>query len=253
MGVVTRGERPPALLPAALAITILAFVLSTPGPATAAPVPPSAVLPAELGASEVLPVSRRKTLIMILNRATDRALVFGSYIVNDYRAGWTKSWSNSTRWGSTESHDAKSTRSFTFALHGGAAPLLAECDERAVAAATGERDDPARRVVPDHSLRCGLDGAGGPFELSVVNSRGELVGVSGERFAVSALRGAASRWEGPPTVTGLLLRAPSGSPVAAVDFRGEGLVVLERGLQPPGRELLAAAAAALLLADLERW
>jgi hypothetical protein len=30
-------------------------------------------------------------------------------------------------------------------------------------------------------------------------------------------------------------------------------VVLERGLQPPGRELLAAAAAALLLADLDRW
>jgi hypothetical protein len=59
-------------------------------------------------------------------------------------------------------------------------------------------------------------------------------------------------WES-PAGTGLLLRTHGGDPVAAVDFAGKGRVVLARSLQPPARELLAAAAAALLLADLEPW
>src|SRR6185503_996947 len=145
-------------------------------------------------------------------------------------------------------------RSFAFALDGGSAPLQADCEERAAAAATHERGEPAPDFsrIADHSLRCTLYATGGTFELSVENGRGELVGTGGERFAVSPIVSAASRWD-PPGATGLLLRTQSGDPVAAVDFAGKGRVVLERGLQPPRRELLAAAAAALLLADLERW
>lgn len=247
-----RGERPSALPPPPLAIAALAVALALPGPAVAAPAARSAVLPAELArASDVLPVSRRKTFL-IPNRSTDRVLVFAPYTVNDYRGGWTTSQSRSSRWGDTESQSAEGKRSFTFALHGGTAQPQADCDERAAAAARHERGEPAPRVVPDHSLRCTLYTAGGTFELSVVNGRGELVGTGGERFAVSAIVGAASQWE-PPAATGLLLRTQSGDPVAAVDFAGKGRVVLERGLEPPRRELVAAAAAALLLADLERW
>ena len=260
MGFVTRGERLAALLAAPLTITIAAVVLSLPRPARAAApaapsAAPSAILPAELaGAGEVLPVSRgRKRLVVIPNRPIDGALVFGAYTVNDYDAGWITSRSRRSRRGDTASQSAEGKRSFAFALHGGAAPLLAQCDERAAAARTCAPGEPVPAAAPDHSLRCTLEGAGGPFELSVVNGRGELVGVDGERFGVSALGGAASRWEPPRAATGLLLRAPSGHPLAALDFGGNGRVVLERDLQSPQRELLAAATAALLLADLDRW
>ena len=259
MEVVMRGERLAALLAAPLLITIVAVIVSlSPRPARAAPAAPapSAILPAELASSgEVLPVSRRrKPLVVIPNHPIDRALVFGAYTVNDYSAGWTTSRSRSSRWGSTASQSAEGKRSFSFALHGGAEPLLAECDERAAVATTCAPGEPVPPTAPDHSLRCTLQGAGGPFELSVVNGRGELVSVSGDRFGVSALGGAASRWDPPRAATGLLLRAPSGHPVAAVDFGGrERRVVLERSLQPPQRELVAAATAALLLADLDRW
>jgi hypothetical protein len=223
-----------------------------PGRAAAAPAARSAVLPAELAsASDVLPVSGRKTFL-VPHRSTDRVLVFAPYTVNDYRGSWTRSRSRSSRRGASESQSAEGTRSFTFALLGGPAPLQADCDERASAAASHERDEPAPWMVPDHSLRCTLHGAGGSFELDVVNGRGELVGTGGERFAVSAIVGARSRWDA-PGATGLLLRTQSGDPVAAVDFAGKGRVVLGRALQPPGRELLAAAAAALLLADLVSW
>lgn len=247
-----RGERLSALPSLLLAIAALAVVLALPGPAVAAPAARSAVLPAELAnAGDVLPVSRRKSFF-VPNLASDRVLVFAPYTVNDFRGGWTTSQSRSSRWGNTESQSAEAKRSFTFALHGGPTQLQADCDEQAAAAARGERGDPAPRMDPDHSLRCTLYGTGGTFELSVMNGRGELVGTGGERFAVSAILAAASRWE-PPAATGLLLRTQPGAPVAAVDFAGKGRVILERGVQSPGRELLAAAAAALLLADLARW
>ena len=247
-----RGERPATLLRPPLAIATLAVVLALPGPAVAASAARSAVLPAELaGSSDVLTVSRRKTFL-VPRRSTGGVLVFAPYSVDDYRGGWTRSRSHSSRSGGTELLSAEGERSFTFALHGGSTQLQAECDERVAGAARGERGEPATRLVPDHSLRCSLSGAGGAFELSVVNGRGELVGTNGDRFAVSPIVGVASRWE-TPAGTGLLLRTQGGAPVAAVDFAGKGRVVLARGLQPPGRELLAAAAAALLLADLERW
>jgi hypothetical protein len=197
----------------------------------------------------VLPVSRRKTFF-VPNLSSDRVLVFAPYVVDDYRSGWLTSRSHSSRRGGTESHSAKGERSFSFALHGGPAPLLADCDERVAAAATRERGEPGPGSGPDHSLRCTLHAAGGPFELTVDNGRGELAGSGGERFAVSPIDSAASRWER-AGATGLLLRQ-AGAPVAAVDFAGKGRVVLGRVLEPPGRELLAAAAAALLLADLDR-
>ena len=245
-----RGERLAALPSRLLAIAALAVVLALPGPAVAAPTSRSAVLPAELANGDVLPVSRRKTFF-VPNLASNRVLVFAPYTVNDFRGGWTASKSNTTRWGTTESQTARAKRSFTFALHGGSAQVQAECEEQAAAAARNERGEPAPRMVPDHSLRCSLYGAGGAFELSVENGRGELVGTGGESFTVSAIVAATSRWD-PPMTTGMLLRSP-GAPVAAVDFAGKGRVVLERGLQSPGRELLAAAAAALLLADLAQW
>jgi hypothetical protein len=232
----------------------LAVALPLPARAAAAPAAPSAVLPAELArGSEVLQVSRRKTFL-IPNRNTDEVLVFAPYTVNDYRGGWTTSRSRSSRRGTAESQDAEATRSFSFALHGGTAPLLADCDERASAQSRGERrGDPARTAVPDHDLRCTLHPpAGGVFELSVVNGRGELTGTDGQRFAVTSLGTATSRWQ-EPGATGLLLRASSGAPLAAIDFADKGRVVLQRDLEPPRRELLAAAAAALLLADLDRW
>ena len=246
-----RGERLSALLRPPLAIAALAVVLALPRPAVAAPAARSAVLPAELaGAGDVLPVSRRKTFL-VPRRSTDGVLVFAPYSVDDYRGGWTRSKSHSSRSGGTESISAEGERSFTFALHGGSTQLQAECDERAAGATMRERGEPAT-LVPDHSLRCSLSGAGGPFELSVENGRGELVGTGGDRFVVSAIVGVASRWE-QSAATGLLLRNYGGDPVAAIDFAGKGRVVLARALQPPERELLAAAAAALLLADLERW
>lgn len=250
----SRTVRPTSPTATALAIAALAVALPLPAPAAAAPATPSAVLPAELArGSEVLPVSRRKTFL-IPNRSTAKVLVFAPYTVNDYRAGWTASRSHSSRRGTTESHVAESKRSFSFALHGGTAPLLADCDERAAAQSTRERrGDPARAAVPDHDLRCTLHApVGGVFELSVVNGRGELAGTDGERFAVTSLGAATSRWQ-EPGATGLLLRASSGAPLAAVDFADKGRVVLQRDLEPPRRELLAAAAAALLLADLDRW
>lgn len=247
-----RGERPLALPRMPLAIAAMSVVLALPGPAAAEPVARSVVLPAELaGASDVLPVSRRKTFF-VPRRSTDHVLVFAPYSVDDYRGGWTRSRSHSSRSGDTVSQSAEGTRSFSFALGGGSAQLQADCNERAEAAATHERGEPAPVLVPDHSLRCTLYTAGGPFELSVANGRGELVGTGGERFAVSAIFGVASRWEA-TEATGLLLRTEAGDPVAAVDFAGKGRVVLARSLQPPGREVLAAAAAALLLADLADW
>lgn len=244
-----RDERPSALLPT-LAIAALAAILALPGPTVAAPAGRSAVLPAELaGAGDVLPVSRHKTFI-VPRRSTDGVLVFAPYSVDDYRGGWTRSRSHSSRSGGTESLSAEGERSFTFTLNGGSTPLQAECDERASGATMHERGEPAI-LVPDHTLRCSLSGAGGPFELSVVNGRGELVGTGGERFAVSAISVGASRWD-TPAANGLLLRTEGGAPVAAVDFAGKGRVVLARSLQPPGRELLATAAAALLLADFAR-
>jgi hypothetical protein len=248
---VIRGQRPSALPSLLLAIAVLAVVLALPGPAVAAPTSRSAVLPAELANGDVLPVSRRKSFF-VPNLASNRVLVFAPYTVNDFRGGWTTSKSNTTRWGTAESQTAKAKRSFTFALHGGATPIQAECNEQATAEAMHERGDPAPRVIPDHSLRCTLyAAAGGAFELTVENGRGELVGTGGDQFTVSAILAAASRWE-PPTATGLLLRSQPGDPVAAVDFAGKGRVILERCLQSPSRELLAAAAAALLLGDLAR-
>jgi hypothetical protein len=173
--------------------------------------------------------------------------------VNDYRGSWTKSHSRSSRVGKTESREAEAQRSFSFALHGGAAPLRTDCHERAAAQSTSERRcDPAHPAVPDHDLRCTLYlSVGGTFELSVVNGRGALTGTDGTSFAVSSLGGATSRWQ-EPGATGLLLRA-SGAPLAAIDFANKGRVVLLRDLESPRRELLAAAAAALLLADLDGW
>lgn len=237
-----RRERLLALSPTLLPIAALAIALTLPGPAVAAPAEPSVILPAELTrAADVLPVTRRKTFL-VPRRSTDGVLVFAPYSVHDYRGGWTRSRSKSSRLGDTELQTAEGTRSFTFALGGGSAQLHVDCDERAAASATHERGDPAPALDPDHSLRCTLYPAGGPFELSVANGRGELIGTGGARFAVSAIFGA-----------GLLLRTEAGDPVAAVDFAGKGRVVLARGLEPPGRDVLAAAAAALLLADFERW
>lgn len=247
-----RGERLSALPSLLLAIAMLASVLASSRPAIAAPAARSAVLPAELASSgDVLPVTRHKSFF-VPNVSTDKVLVFAPYTVNDCKVGWTKSKSHSSRRGDTESQSAEGKRSFKFALHGGATPIQAECNEQAAAAAMHERGDPAPRVVPDHLLRCTFyAAAGGAFELSIENGRGELVGTGGDQFTVSAILGAASRWE-PPTATGMLLRSQSGAPAAAVDFAGKGRVILERGLQSPSRELLAAAAAALLLGDLAR-
>ena len=246
-----RGPRPPALVPMPLAIAAMAVAFALPGPAAAAPAGRSAILPPELASADVLPVSRHKTFI-VPRLSTDRVLVFAPYSVNDYRGGWTRSQSHSSRSGSTESVNRKAERSFSFTLHGGSTQLQAECDEHAEGAATRERGEAEEPLVPDYSLRCTLYAAGGPFELSAINGRGELVGTAGERFAVSAIVGAASRWE-PPFATGMLLHAtPAGEAVAAVDFSGKGRVVLAHGLQPPARDVLAAAAAALLLGDLTR-
>ena len=202
----------------------------------------------------MLPVTRRKTFI-VPRRRTDEVLVFAPFAVNDYRASWTDSRSRTSRRGAVEAHSAEANRSFSFALHGGAEPLLADCDEQAASGSTRERrDDPARSSVPDHELRCTLQGAEeGVFELTVVNGRGELIGTGGHRFTVTALGATRSRWQ-EPGATGLLLRASSGEALAAVDFAQGGRVVLQRDLEHPGRrDLLAAAAAALLLADLAPW
>ena len=246
-----RHERRLALSPTLLVTATLAVVLALPAPAVAAPASRAAVLPAELANSgDVLPVSRRKDFV-IPRRSTDRALVFAPYAVNDYREGMTGSWSNTTRWGKTKERTAEGERSFSFALHGGSAQLPAECDERAAVESRRDRGEPPPREVPDHALRCTLYAARGTFELTVLNGRGELVGTGGERFEVSVILSATSRWE-PSETTGLLL-SHAGDPVAAVDFVGKGRVVLQRALEPARREVLAAAAAALLLADLDRW
>src|SRR5262245_56739148 len=110
---------------AALATAALAVALSLPAPASAAPERRSAILPAELAlGSDMLPVTRRKTFL-IPKHSTDQVLVFAPFAVDDYRAGWTKSRSHSSRRGDVESQHAEAKRSFSFALHGGTAPVEA--------------------------------------------------------------------------------------------------------------------------------
>jgi hypothetical protein len=237
----------------ALVLATLGTVALVPTSAAAAAAPArSVVFPAELAGGDLLPVTRRKTFV-VPNRNTAEVLVFAPYTVNDFRTGWTNSRSRTSRRGASESFDAQSERTFTFALHGGSAPLLVECAEKAAAAASGQgRGSDLARATPDHDLRCTLHvPAGGPFELRLVNAHGELNGVGGERFSIGSLSATRSRWEA-PGATGLLLRGGTGAPVAAVDFGEKGLVVLQRDLEPARRELLAAAAAALLLGDLAR-
>ncbi|HEV8238324.1 MAG TPA: hypothetical protein VGS57_03035 [Thermoanaerobaculia bacterium] len=236
---------------APLAMAALGFALALPAPARAATAAPTAVVPAELAlGSDVLPVSRRKSFL-IPNRSTDKVLVFAPYSVDDFRTSWTASRSRSSRHGTNESQEAESKRSFSFALQGGAAAVLADCDERAYATGEG-RTREALAAVPDHDLHCRLHvPVGGAFELSVSNGQGELTGTGGDSFVVTALE-RSSRWQD-PAASGLLLRTSSGAPLAAVDFARKGRVVLRRNLESSRPELLAAAAAALLLADLVRW
>jgi hypothetical protein len=249
----SRTVRPSARSARALAVAALACVVVLPAPAPAAPVAPSATLPAELARDgETLTVTRRKAFLMRRGgigrmRATDGVLVFAPFTVNDYGASWTVSQSRTSGRGDAEAYAMESSRSYSFALVGGTAPVLADCDEQM--SARGERG--GDRPLVDHELRCTLQPqVGGAFQLSVANGRGELAGTGGERLAVTTLVPRASRWEESDTST-LLVRGSSGAPLAAVDLYGKGSVVLLRDLEPARRELLAAAAAAIFLADLD--
>jgi len=215
-------------------------------------------LPPELRShTEDLPVTDRKRLFLP-KRAADRAVVFGSYRVDQYRAGWTEK----TRYGigarSLSAYTEKSWRRYSFELRTSeGANLGVECiqrkEERGLSLA--EKNGRTDFDVPlGEEVRCSLyPGDGVVWELVVAGPEGSLTGPAGAAgteppsFRVRA----SNRVEGStfriPTPVGFLFLQGEKA-VGAVEVLNKGRFLLSQDLEPGAQRLVAAASAALLLA-----
>jgi hypothetical protein len=210
-------------------------------------------LPPELRSrTDDLPVTDRKRLILP-KRATDRAVVFGSFRVDQYRAGWTEK----TRYGissrSLAAYTEKSWRRYSFELRTSeGANLAVECvqrkEERGVS--LSEENGKTDFDVPwGEELRCSLyPGDGVVWELVVAGGRGTLTGPDNASFEIRASNRAEGTSFRIPTPVGFLFHQGDKT-VGAVEVLNKGRFLLAQDLTPSARNLVAAASSALLLAD----
>lgn len=210
-------------------------------------------LPEELRAeTDDLAVSARKRLFLP-KRPADKAVVFGAFQVMQYRAGWTET----TRYGvgsrSLLAYREKSWRKYSFDLQtegGGRLPV--ECvqrkEERGLSL-LGASHQTDFDVPWDQELHCSLyPGDGVVWELGVTPGSGTLTGPEGASYRVRASNRAEGTRFRLPTPVGFLVER-EGKAVGAVEVLNKGRFLLARSLAPADRNLVAAAAAALLLAD----
>jgi hypothetical protein len=210
-------------------------------------------LPEELRtATDDLGVSARKRLFLP-KRPSDKAVVFGAFQVMQYRAGWTES----TRYGvvhrSLLAYQEKSWRKYSFELQTEeGARLAVECvqrkEERGLSL-LGKNRQTDFDVPWDQELHCSLfPGDGVVWELGVTPGSGTLTGPNGAAYRVRASNRAEGTSFRLPTPVGFLFER-EGKAVGAVEVLNKGRFLLSRSLEPTDRNLVAAAASALLLAD----
>jgi hypothetical protein len=210
-------------------------------------------VPEELRAeTDDLAVSARKRLFLP-KRPADRAVVFGSFQVMQYRAGWTET----TRYGvgsrSLLAYKEKSWRKYSFELQNeGGGRLPVECvqrkEERGLSVLGSSRQTDFD-VPWGQELHCSLyPGDGVVWELDVTPGSGTLAGPEGTAYRVRASNRAEGTRFRLPTPVGFLFER-EGKAVGAVEVLNKGRFLFSRSLAPDDRNLVAAAAGALLLAD----
>jgi hypothetical protein len=183
----------------------------------------------------------------------DHALVFGAFQVMQYRAGWTTSQSHSAGIGADATITAQSSRELSFALEGpDGSRMPVECALHGEGSGLRGTDRSSRtrvRTALEQELRCSLyPTKGGAWELVLSAGSGELTGTGGGRFAIAASHDLANAGRSAATVGFLFF--DGGEPIGAIEVTGRGRVVLSRELPPTTRHIVAAAASAILLADL---
>lgn len=230
---------------------LLAATALLPSAAQAKPI--HLALPAELRTKvDDLTVSQRKRLLLP-KRPADKAVVFGNFRVDQYRAGWTEKTVYGIGSRSLQGYTEKSWRRYSFELRtdeGGHLPV--ECIQRKEEKGLrvfGENSETKFDVPWGQELRCSLyPGDGVVWELVVTESRGTLTGPNDASYVVRASNHAEGTSFRIPTPVGFLFEQGERA-VAAVEVLNQGRFVLSQDLTSTPRMLGAAAASALLLAD----
>jgi hypothetical protein len=207
-------------------------------------------LPDHLTNADILEVSKRKSFFLP-KRQVDDALVFGNYHVMAYRQGWNHRTTHGFGAGRLGVYQTKDWAKFEFNLTGPTeAPIAVQCvksgEERGLRYATRSSDTRLGPVVAQ-DLDCDLEVGEEVWQLALAFDQGELRGPAGQLYTVTPTNAVAGTPVRVPTPTGFLLSA-GGPAVSAVDLFGHRFV-FARDLEPAARQLLAAAEAALALAD----
>jgi len=210
-------------------------------------------LPDELKTkTDDLEVTQRRRRVLP-KRPADKAVVFGPFRVDQYRAGWTEKTVYGIGSRSLQKYTEKSWRRYSFELRtaeGGHLPV--ECiqrkEERGLRV-LGENSQTDLDVPWGEELRCSLyPGDGVVWELAVSGGRGTFTGPESAAFDVRASNRAEGTSFRLPTPVGFLFER-DGKSLGAVEVLNKGRFLLSQNLPSWLRPLVAGAASALLLAD----
>lgn len=231
-----------------ITLVLVSLLVTATGPAIAGKA--QMALPEDLRDGQIVEVSKRKRLLLP-KRTVDDVLVFGEYRVMAYRQGWNHSTTQGVGSGRLGVYRTKDWAKFEFVLHGpDGAEIAMQCAKTAEEEGLRyQRGDSETRVGPvlAQNLDCDIEADGSAWQLALAFDRGDLRGPGESRYAVSFTNAVAGRSFRVPTPSGFVFSRDAGS-VAAVDLFG-GRFVFAPELAASQRDLLAAAGAALMLAE----